>query len=69
MTGSLFTRVRIYLINQLIQMQLSKKTKTFLSILFFFSEIYIKFSTFRKKKMKIITYLFMKLETAKDVVN
>ena len=50
-------------------MQLSKKTKTFLSILFFFSEIYIKFSTFRKKKMKIITYLFMKLETAKDVVN
>ena len=49
-------------------MQLSPKTKSFLSIFVCIFEIYIKFWTFKKKKMTLIADVFPQLQMPKNVV-
>ena len=50
-----------------IQMQLSKKRKSFSNSLFHFWNFH-HFKHFEKKKMMVITYVFPKLKTAKDAI-
>ena len=53
---------------QPIQMQLSKKTKNFLSFFPSVSKIYNKFLKYSKKQMAVIPYVFPKLQTPKDLI-
>ena len=65
MTSILFLTERILI--EWIQMQLSKKQKTYSDIFLHFSEFRLNIKHY-EKNMGFITYIFWKLQTAKDVV-